>query len=841
MQNSTTIINLAAEKKLFIFSAPSPQALVVQLAQVSKKINSAYALNVLMQKNLTDYAKQPLSYNCVIVARGVTDFHKEAQRMATGIPKAMATNKAWKTPSGSYFTPSPLAKQGKVTFVYPGMGSAYPGLAEKIVQIFPGILESFNHVVQGRAAEFMQEQRVNASSTHAAKAQAYATAEEQLNQDIDKLFIAGMSFSWVFTYLLRHILVIAPDFAFGHSIGEVSMLTALDIYQNPLHLYKNTQQAAYYQEMTGSMAYARQYWQRQGCPVPEDTHAIWRSYIIQDPPLNVQAVLARFERVYLMAIHSGKECMIGGYPPECEKLLALLDSDIIPLPYHLAFHAPVMSHHMGQITATYNLPLSVDADKANHQLYSAANYTPVAMDPLSIAKAVAQTHCQTIEFPRLVNAVYNNGARIFIEVGGRNNCSYWIEHILAGQPHIAIPLNTKGVDDWHGLLKALAMLISHGVKPDLACLSVFATGTDKQNSDMPVTTTEYVAPRNNTEKQLVESWAQVLNPAPGEIGVNDDFFDLGGHSLLAVQLIAKINTQFKQSLPLTIFFTESSVVTLAQVILSGKTTSFDILVPIQTHGNKIPIFAMPGIGGNVASLQPLSRALGDKQPFYALQAIGLDGKTSPLDSVEKTAKANIAAIQAIQTTGSYRLIGHSYGGVVAYEMARILLAQGERIASLILLDSLAPSVMQAQTTSDEVTLFYEVCTRLAILYGVNLNLDIQQLQQVSENKRNEYMANTLNRHGIDITTEQLTLFYKVFKANERCYRRYRPSKLSHKIAVSLYRAGKNHQAMPAMPDDYGWDPVLLNEISHYDVDADHFSMLNKEQVDQLASKMVFKS
>ena len=61
---------------------------------------------------------------------------------------------------------------------------------------------------------------------------------------------------------------------------------------------------------------------------------------------------------------------------------------------------------------------------------------------------------------------------------------------------------------------------------------------------------EYLAPRNDTERQLVEIWAQVLKLAPEKIGIHDNFFELGGHSLLATQLISKIRGRLNVDLPL---------------------------------------------------------------------------------------------------------------------------------------------------------------------------------------------------------------------------------------------------------------------------------------------------
>ena len=211
-------------------------------------------------------------------------------------------------------------------------------------------------------------------------------------------------------------------------------------------------------------------------------------------------------------------------------------------------------------------------------------------------------------------------------------------------------------------------------------------------------TEEYVAPRNQGEKQLVEIWAEVLKLAPEKIGVHDNFFELGGHSLLAVQLMAKINNHFGQLLPLGVIFAAPNISELAQLISNREASSSGILVPIQTHGNAPPIFGVPGVGGNVLSLQPLIRALGTNQPFYGLQAVGLDGSTLPFNRVEETARANIEALKTVQRVEPYKLLGHSYGGVVAPWNGKNASRGGREISRLILLDAVAPSLDAAAGT-----------------------------------------------------------------------------------------------------------------------------------------------
>jgi len=336
---------------------------------------------------------------------------------------------------------------------------------------------------------------------------------------------------------------------------------------------------------------------------------------------------------------------------------------------------------------------------------------------------------------------------------------------------------------------------------------------------------EYVAPRNATERELVEIWAQVLNVPAEKIGVFDDFFERGGHSLTAVQLMAKINKSFDRLLPLAVLFTVPNVAALAGLIAGHMEASTQILVPIRTQGDARPVFAVPGVGGNVLSLRPLSRSLGEGTPLYALQAVGLDGKTLPHDSVEQTARANVTVMKTVQPSGPYELIGHSYGGVVAFEMARILLEQGDEIASLVLLDSIAPSVMQRRVELDEASQLFDACMAVAQLYEADLKVDLGRLRQSSGEERLQYVVDQMNLCGMESNREQFGSFFAVYSANVRNYQEYRAATLPREFDVALYRATQGHPDGAGLPRDFGWESLFPNRIRIHDVDADHYSIL----------------
>jgi thioesterase domain-containing protein len=99
-----------------------------------------------------------------------------------------------------------------------------------------------------------------------------------------------------------------------------------------------------------------------------------------------------------------------------------------------------------------------------------------------------------------------------------------------------------------------------------------------------------------------------------------------------------------------------------------------------------------GAGGNVLNFRNLATYLGDDQPFYGLQARGVEGKREPHERIEGMAAEYITAIRAVQEQGPYRIGGYSGGGVVAFEMAHQLRSAGETVAVLALLDSFCPTL-----------------------------------------------------------------------------------------------------------------------------------------------------
>ncbi len=187
-----------------------------------------------------------------------------------------------------------------------------------------------------------------------------------------------------------------------------------------------------------------------------------------------------------------------------------------------------------------------------------------------------------------------------------------------------------------------------------------------------------IEPRNRIELQLAAIWEQVLGITP--IGVRDNFFALGGYSLLALRMFSAIEQTFGTRLPMALLFQAPTIEQLADVLADeGCTVRWRSLVAIQPEGKNPPFFAVPGVGGNVLVFARLAKLLGHDQPFYGLQARGLDGKEKPFMRVEDMAAHYIEEIRSVQLEGPYLIGGTCTGGLAAYEIARELTAKGEEV------------------------------------------------------------------------------------------------------------------------------------------------------------------
>lgn len=190
-------------------------------------------------------------------------------------------------------------------------------------------------------------------------------------------------------------------------------------------------------------------------------------------------------------------------------------------------------------------------------------------------------------------------------------------------------------------------------------------------------------PATPLEETLRDLWAKALNRA--DVGLFDDFFMLGGDSLQAVNLFLDIERHLGRRLPRAILFDAATVAEMATAIEAESPSR--CLVPIQPEGDRPPFFCVHDQDGQVLNFRALAHHLGKGQPFYGLQARGLDGEEIPFTDADAMAEHYIREIRRVQPDGPFLLGGYSFGGRIAYLMAQQLRAAGEDVPLLALFDT----------------------------------------------------------------------------------------------------------------------------------------------------------
>ncbi|HZQ95824.1 MAG TPA: amino acid adenylation domain-containing protein [Candidatus Sulfotelmatobacter sp.] len=200
--------------------------------------------------------------------------------------------------------------------------------------------------------------------------------------------------------------------------------------------------------------------------------------------------------------------------------------------------------------------------------------------------------------------------------------------------------------------------------------------------------TRVVSPRDEVETTIARIWQNVLQI--DRIGVTDNFFDLGGHSLLAARLVAEIQNQTGEKIPLSAIFRAPTVESLAALLRSDSASHPDPLL-MQLHpGNAgIPFFTVAAPGVNPIGLGLLARHMGGDSPVYKLQGPGPAIFGRPYEKKELRALADeyIAAMRSVQPHGPYCLGGMCEGVLIAQEMILQLEAQGEEVAVFAIFDT----------------------------------------------------------------------------------------------------------------------------------------------------------
>jgi PfaB family protein len=241
-----------------------------------------------------------------------------------------------------------------------------------------------------------------------------ASLEASLLADPIAMLISGAALAILYTHILQDGFGIQPSAAFGYSLGENSMMFATGVWaQGDQAAARLEQSESFRVRLAGPQLAVREYW-GLNAENGASQQPLWSNYLVMAAPEKVQAVLEHHQHVYLTHINTPRQVVIGGDPQACQRVLAELKGSALQAPFDYALHCEVMRSEYNALADLHDWPVEVIPPL---QMYSAADYGPVTIHRQEIAEKIGHMLTTPLDFPRLINTVYENGARVFIEVG----------------------------------------------------------------------------------------------------------------------------------------------------------------------------------------------------------------------------------------------------------------------------------------------------------------------------------------------------------------------------------------------------------------------------------------
>jgi acyl transferase domain-containing protein/thioesterase domain-containing protein/aryl carrier-like protein len=345
---------------------------------------------------------------------------------------------------------------------------------------------------------------------------------------------------------------------------------------------------------------------------------------------------------------------------------------------------------------------------------------------------------------------------------------------------------------------------------------------------------------DDVEATLTRWWKELLGVE--RVGIQDNFFDLGGESLAGVRLLAKVNKKYGMDLKLATLFSAPTIEKL-RALVSKKTAppSFHSLIPIQPNGTKPPLFLIHEIEGSVLVFRHLVKHLDPDQPIWGVE-YSVGESSSPFLRMEDLATHYLGEIRSFQSNGPYYLLGYSFGGLLAFEIAQQLHAVGERVELLGMLDTFLLNGVRA---SEQKRTLLTRLTRKASSFGRHMRRVIFGPQ------RRAYLREDVAERVDAIIGQGRQFIYGLLKA-----RGLSVPKFLHRAKDVNWFAALRYEALPYsgritmfrattplsfidMPTDreLGWGPLAEAGVEVHEISGTHRDIMQEPNVGNVAREV----